>query len=369
MNEMNKFKAILLLVLMPVMPMHAQTAIPDSIPIDTLLLDDGTLYMGQLRDSVFEGYGRCIYPDGTVYEGSWKNGLYDGQGVLTYPDGDIYRGSFKNHIKEGTGTYYYNTGARYEGEWKDDKFNGKGKLRFEDGGLYDGIWKDDMKHGYGKLITAKGETVTGYFYNDDYLGMPFDTTIERDNTLTDELKEWGFKTETYTPEPFTSFGISYSTGGMMTNSIWLEYDKNLFWGLTFGVNISPPIKGRHSIGWKVDPNDIHLTGSYVSSLLMLDAGYSFRRLSIGGAAGLGIERFYMNCKANNISSYPQGLSITMGEPYYFIGYSGGVLVYRGYLRYALVNKYKKPKALMYLGYGNPDGLFMGFALTLSPDGN
>ena len=168
----------------------------DSIPIDTLLLDDGSLYMGQLSDSLFNGHGLCIYGDGTVYEGDWKDGLWNGQGTLIYPDGDIYKGSFRNHAKEGNGTYIYNSGARYDGEWKDDRFNGKGKLLFEDGGVYDGEWKDDMKHGYGKLISPEnGRSITGYFYYDEYLGMPFDTDIDADSTLTDELKEWGFKQE------------------------------------------------------------------------------------------------------------------------------------------------------------------------------
>ncbi len=362
---MSKYIAILILAFMPVLPVHAQNAIPDSIPIDTVLLDDGTLYMGQIRDSLFNGEGICIYTDGTVYQGHWTNGLWDGQGTLVYTDGDIYKGSFHNHIKEGQGTYIYGSGARYDGDWKDDKFNGNGKLRFEDGGLYDGSWKDDMKHGYGKLITAKGETITGYFYNDEYLGMPFNTTIDPDSTLTEELKEWGFKTEEYEPEPFTSFGITYGTKGMMTASILVEYDKRLFWGVSFGVNISPPIKGRHSIGWKVDPDDIHITGSYISAQVMADIGINWKRFSVGGAAGLGVERFYMNCKANNLSSYPEGLDISFGEPYYFIGYSTSVLVYRGYFRYALLDKNKQPKAFMCLGYGNPDGLFVGVALKLA----
>ena len=41
----------------------------DSITADTLLLDDGSLYIGQVRDSLLNGHGRCIFPDGTVYDG------------------------------------------------------------------------------------------------------------------------------------------------------------------------------------------------------------------------------------------------------------------------------------------------------------
>lgn len=334
----------------------------DSIPIDTVLLDDGSLYMGQIRDSLFNGEGICIYPDGTVYQGGWTNGLWNGQGILVYPDGDIYKGSFRNHIKEGKGTYVYRSGARYDGEWKDDMFNGNGKLRFEDGGYYDGAWKNDMKHGYGRLQTYYGQSFTGYFYNDEFLGLPFDTEIDQDSTLTDDLKEWGFRHETPHAHVYFAPGISFGSKGMATVSLFMDIPENHFyWGLSVGLNIEPPTRGRKTgMGWYMIEDDIHMVGEYISSEYMLEGGLKLGNWAMGGSVGLGISNVYMNCRANNTNpdTYFSYWMIKYGDSYCRDGTNGQQLVYRGILRYSIPIK-KIPKATMYFGYGNADGLFIG----------
>lgn len=337
----------------------------DSIPVDTVLLDDGSLYMGQIRDSLFNGHGMCIYADGTVYEGSWKDGLWDSLGTVIYPDGDIYKGNFKNHIKEGKGTYIYGTGARYDGEWKNDRFNGSGKLFFEDGGMYDGAWKDDMKHGYGKLTSSEGRTLAGFFYYDEYLGMPFDTEIARDTILTDELKEWGFKQEPPRSESGLSVGMTYGFKGMFTMTLWINQTNNFFYGISVGLNIEPPIKGPTigGIGFKTFYNDIHFVGEYISSEYLFDAGYTFNNLSIGGSVGLGIVNTYLNCKANGSSDTYSSYFIKYGQAYSRKGNDGHNMCWRGYLKYPIILD-KEPKAHVYLGYGNADGLFLGIGTYL-----
>jgi hypothetical protein len=345
-------------------PFLAAATPNDSIPIDTLLLDDGSMYMGQIRDSLFNGQGTCIYADGTVYQGEWKDGLWHGKGTLVYPDGDIYKGSFVNHVKQGRGVYVYGSGARYDGEWKNDMFNGKGTLRFEDGGIYDGAWKDDMKHGYGKLYSSTGFTSTGYFYFDEFLGMPFDTEIDQDSTLTDELKEWGFKHEYPHPHVYFSLGASYSATGMTTCSLLMDIkEKHFYWGLAVGINLEPPIKGvRTGMGWYMFENDIHMTGEYISSQYLMEGGLLFGKWSIGGSFGMGIVNVYMNCRANNpgTDAYGTYWRIKYGMPYNRNGSNGLELVYRGCMRYS-IHLNKQPKALMYLGYGKADGLFVGVA--------
>lgn len=337
----------------------------DNIPIDTLLFDDGTLYMGQAKDSIFNGKGTCIYTDGTVYSGDWKNGSWDGQGTLIYSDGDIYKGSFHNHIKEGKGTYIYNSGARYDGEWKNDKFNGKGKLLFEDGGVYDGLWKDDMKHGYGKLTNQYGRILTGYFYNDEYLGMPFDTYIDRDSTLSDDLKEWGFKNEPENLSTDISLALSYSTKSMATVTMWVDYFEKCFIGFSIGLNINPPTQGKQSsFSWLSYLNDIHIEGTYISSIYTIDAGLKWGKFSLGGAAGIGVCNRYMNCIANTLpADYLNGTGINIGEAYYKIGNISQSFVFRTYSRYYIYIK-NRPKALIYFGYGNSEGLFLGAGLKL-----
>lgn len=337
----------------------------DSIPVDTILLDDGSLYVGQIRDSLFNGQGRCIYPDGTVYDGSWTDGLWDGEGVVVYPDGDIYKGSFQNHIKEGKGIYIYGSGARYEGQWKDDRFNGVGKLIFEDGGMYDGTWKDDMKHGYGRLVSPEGFATTGYFYFDEYLGMPFDTEIHRDSTLTDELKSWGFHQEP--PRGFSglSLGITYGSKGMATLTLVHNQTEHFFYGISVGYNIEPPTRGDRSIaiGFHSFANDIHFVGEYVSQQYMIDLGLTFwNRLSIGGAFGFCNTNMYMNCRANGDPSWYEYYSLKYGESYSRNSVEYMRPVYRGYVKYEFQKE--QPKAQAYLGYGIGDGLFIGIGFNI-----
>ena len=337
----------------------------DSIPVDTVLLDDGSLYMGQIQDSLFNGHGMCIYADGAVYEGSWKDGLWDGQGAVIYPDGDIYKGSFKKHVKEGKGTYIYGTGARYDGEWKNDRFNGNGKLFFEDGGLYDGAWKDDMKHGYGKLTSSNGRSITGFFYYDEYLGMPFDTEIVRDTIMTDELKEWGFQQEPPRGESGLSVGMTYGFKGMVTVTFWADVTDHFFYGISGGFNIDPPTKGPTigGLGFMTFSDDIHFAGEYISSQYLFDAGYIFKNLSIGGSLGIGFITSYLNCKANGSTDSYKSYSIQYGQAYSRKGNNGHTLDWRGYLKYPILLN-KQPKAQMYLGYGNADGLFLGIGTYL-----
>lgn len=332
----------------------------DSIPFDTIQLDDGSLYIGQIQDSLFNGQGRCIYADGTIYEGTWKDGLWDGQGTVVYPDGDIYKGDFRNHLKAGNGTYYYGSGARYEGEWADDKFNGHGKLFFEDGGRYDGAWKDDMKHGYGRLVSYDGHATTGYFYYDEYLGMPLDTEIARDSTLTDELKSWGFTQEPPRGMSGLSLGVSYGTKSMATLTLWINQSDHFFYGASIGVNLDPPIRGKNvmGVGFKSFSNDIHLVGEYVASEYMVEAGFTFlKKFSMGGSIGVGNLTAYMNCKANGNPDLYKSYSLKYGDSYTRRGWEYLTTAYRAYMRYSFEKE--KTKALLYLGYGNADGMFFG----------
>ena len=341
---------------------HARIPI-DSISADTVLLEDGTLYMGQIRDSLFDGTGRCIYADGTVYDGEWREGLWDGLGRVTYPDGDFYQGEFRQNAKEGKGTYTYHSGARYEGEWKDDRFNGSGLLIFEDGGRYYGKWKDDMKHGYGQLTSADGHLTSGYFYYDEYLGFPSDTEIDKDSILTPELIEWGFHIE----DPAITemaIGLTYSRSNFVTCSFYFDMFENSSLGFSIGHNINPPIKGKEAIfSMGTIPQDIHFSGVYNQSLFTLDVGLKWERFSVTGAAGICYKTSYHNCKANSNQSYYTGMFINQGESYYVKAPGSMSFAYRAYLRYKM-GKNKKPKVSMCLGYGNAESLFMGVCLNI-----
>ena len=80
-----------------------------------LKLDDGSRYVGQVKNGVPEGKRiRYVY-DGNKYVGDFKNGKMEGKGIYYWTEGDRYEGELINNKMEGKGIYYYNDGDRYEG--------------------------------------------------------------------------------------------------------------------------------------------------------------------------------------------------------------------------------------------------------------
>jgi len=48
---------------------------------------DGTRYIGEFKDGIPYGLGRCEFSNGDLYEGEWKKHAPDGKGVLTFASG------------------------------------------------------------------------------------------------------------------------------------------------------------------------------------------------------------------------------------------------------------------------------------------
>ena len=51
-------------------------------------------YVGETRNGLRWGKGKCVYPDGTIYEGEWENDKRKGKCVFTYADGRCCEGEF-----------------------------------------------------------------------------------------------------------------------------------------------------------------------------------------------------------------------------------------------------------------------------------
>ena len=49
--------------------------------------EDGSVYVGEVKDGKEHGRGIETYPDGTRYEGEYKDGKKHGRGIFTFPDG------------------------------------------------------------------------------------------------------------------------------------------------------------------------------------------------------------------------------------------------------------------------------------------
>ena len=117
-----------------------------------------------LKYSAGGGLSSTLYlEDGSVYVGGLKNGVKHGQGTMTWPNGDKYVGEWKNNKFNGYGTFtqHPNSAAalvrswdnewKYVGEWKNNKFNGHGTMYWGDGRKYIGEWKNGQRNGKGTM--------------------------------------------------------------------------------------------------------------------------------------------------------------------------------------------------------------------------
>jgi hypothetical protein len=78
---------------------------------------------------------RVVLPNGTIYEGEMKNGLFHGYGTFTYPMSEMeevrpptYQGYFSNNLEHGHGRYDWGLAydCYYEGEFVNGYYHGQG---------------------------------------------------------------------------------------------------------------------------------------------------------------------------------------------------------------------------------------------------
>ena len=125
--------------------------------IDTIthkiLMPDGAIYEGELKDGLANGFGKFTYPEpdgdpkysslfekGLIYEGDFLNGKKHGFGKLSN-ENYVYDGNWKFNEKSGLGkeTEYKgsDTIIEYEGEFENDRKNGNGTFKeYGEGVLY-----------------------------------------------------------------------------------------------------------------------------------------------------------------------------------------------------------------------------------------
>jgi len=130
--------------------------------------EDGSTYMGQIKDGKRHGHGTWK-GRATEYEGQWLDDQQHGHGHQTWADGRRYDGQFKNMRFSGQGRMVWSTvkGTQtYEGSYKDDLKHGAGRLEWADGSIYDGQWVRGQRHGTGLYINVKGEKKAGNWLND-----------------------------------------------------------------------------------------------------------------------------------------------------------------------------------------------------------
>jgi hypothetical protein len=149
------------------------------------ILENGHLYVGQLRSrlphgqgrindphSILElegsfvagklrGNGRLLTVGGNLYEGEFDD-LFHGHGVYKWKDGSVYEGSFNRGKKEGVGRYTGPSGNTYEGSFVSDEFDGFGiYTNAGNGVVYEGYFSRGRKEGPGQLFSKDGRSRAG----------------------------------------------------------------------------------------------------------------------------------------------------------------------------------------------------------------
>ena len=368
---------------------YAQT-LPHVTAVDTLLLDDGSLYMGQLKDSLFNGTGKMIYADGTIYKGEWKDGLWHGNGELHFPDGDFYQGEFSGNEFNGTGAYYYSNGASYEGHWENGRFNGAGRMKYADGSTYAGEWKDDAKEGLGVLYNATDSILTkGYFHKDQYLTSSHEIYYNISTGHADEVHLPMEKTE---PNPVAFYmGVTYGTRQLLSIHFGMRQERGVFAGLLAGVSMAhdkgigkqafdyylpapefdletgeyfqPRREYSFYVDWDEYPNEILNEQTYPKAHIQAEAGWKWKHIALGGSAGITFNYTIRNCRGGKGSPFAES------ELYYREKMTGIGFAYRVFSD-IIIKHFDNPEHFSDLydvsfriGYGCKEGLFMGLGTS------
>lgn len=384
MSLKHVFILSLLWVSSPLTRMFAADQAPAAT--DTIFFEDGSWYIGQVSDSLFNGYGKMVYPDSTVYEGEWKDGLWDGKGELFYSDGDHYKGDFQKHEFSGEGIYEYSNGAKYEGNWEHNMFNGAGTLNYADGSLYAGNWKDDLKDGVGVLYDVNsGELYKGYFSNDEYVGEE-PPAMPQENPGQEPLTGNYYRPQAYGQNYLSGrtdnsfhlrndivFGISFSTGKVLGIDLDYYLTNHFFTGLSIGINVKDPSKGEPAsyiddetnsrvtlIEWNELLFEINEEVSLKRFAISANAGYSWRRFTLGTSLGIGFCEKIRNCTSSR-----QNPEFAPGTDYFRLDPGSDVFFnYKAFTDFIFIkNRGDLNYASVRLGYGNFSGASMGLAIS------
>lgn len=153
----------------------------DGVPNGEGTLTDqmGSVWTGTFVDGKLNGYGTYLGYDLVEYEGFFKDGLFDGYGHWIGSNGDEYDGMFSAGKQNGVGRMDYTTECDYEGSWVNGMMDGFGWMTWPVGDVYFGEWSEGNPNGFGmKLfydasLSEKGNYQT---YN-QYVGFVTDNLM------------------------------------------------------------------------------------------------------------------------------------------------------------------------------------------------
>ena len=197
---------------------HAGPGVQAGIDLNGVNLSIFTLFfwkpLGEVDKLPRERRDQVTLKDGSIYEGEWKGSLRDGFGVQTWKEGAKYEGNnlssisytqvngnstepmervssgtsmeismkvqpktliyslgqFQNDKANGFGLYIHLDGTKYEGSWKDDLQEGYGIETWPDNSKYEGSYVKGKKHGEGCYMWADGSKYNGAWVENKICG-------------------------------------------------------------------------------------------------------------------------------------------------------------------------------------------------------
>ena len=133
-----------------------------------------SIYEGEFKNDMKEGYGIEKFSDGSVYKGFYSQDMKQGKGILTLKkekNNSIFEGEFKNNKIDGEGIFKWDNGKEYEGSWVNNEISGFGILT-ESNIKHIGYFSHDKKEGYGaSFFTNKNFVMIGKWVNDVIEGV------------------------------------------------------------------------------------------------------------------------------------------------------------------------------------------------------
>lgn len=118
-------------------------------------------FKGMFEEEYKNGHGRWEKADGCTYTGNFLKDKLHGYGIQTWPNGDRYEGNFATDFKNGYGKMYWANGDRYEGEFRNNTLNGRGKYFWKNGEFFEGDFKDGSMSGHGVMDYTSAIPIRG----------------------------------------------------------------------------------------------------------------------------------------------------------------------------------------------------------------
>ncbi|HOT43707.1 MAG TPA: hypothetical protein PLM53_04570 [Spirochaetota bacterium] len=182
----------------------------DAVSVVRIQSEDGSYYVGQVKDGLRHGRGRQVSADGSEYQGEFMNGEPHGNGIYYHPDGrrkkvvfqsgklvesrflsqeggepgcifgdfvslgrysGWYKGNkVKGYTPHGRGIMRYFNGSVFSGQWEEGRMHGNGSVTWEDGAVYTGQWIRGKRTGFGTYRWSNGDTYVGEWKENQMCG-------------------------------------------------------------------------------------------------------------------------------------------------------------------------------------------------------